>query len=315
MKSTKDYFSDAGGMGLLKHYFINRVFITAIVQFFILGKSKTSLELLRLSVDLKKKRRFQKKYRSVLEKFDNCWVDHYSHIGRKTVWIFWWQGEEAMPSIVSQCYSSVREKMKDWEIVLLTKNNYTKYTKFPDFILNKLNKGITLTHFSDLLRLELLIRHGGLWLDATVLCTDGNLPQSILDSDLFMYRPQKPGADGRAITLSSWMIWAKSKNKILMATQTMLYNYWQSKESLDDYFLLHHFLSIVLDYYSEESEKIPPFCNSTPHILLLHLFDKYDVQYWKDLQVMCCFHKLSYKLDGEKRKIKGTYFDKLFNNI
>ena len=30
---------------------------------------------------------------------------------------------------------------------------------------------ITKTHLSDLLRLELLIRYGGTWIDATVFCT------------------------------------------------------------------------------------------------------------------------------------------------
>ena len=309
------YFKSAGGVELLKRYWRNGVLGIAVAEFILLGKSKTALEILRLLVDLKMKERFEKEYCNVLKDFDAKWKDNNIHYERKTVWLFWWQGEEAMPPLVKKCYASVKQNLKDWEIVLLTEQNYLQYVMFPDFINEKFKRGkITLTHFSDLLRLELLIRYGGLWLDATVLCTSGQIPESILASELFFFRPQKPGADGRAITMSSWLMWAKSNNRILMATLAMLYAYWQKKNRLEEYFLLHHFMSIVLDHYSEEMEKIPPYCNSVPHILQLHLFDKYDELFWKDLKQMTCFHKLSYKLKIENRIINGTYYGSLLND-
>ena len=136
---------------------------------------------------------------------------------------------------------------------------------------------------------------------------------SILSSDLFVYRTQKPGADGKAITMSSWLMWAKTNHRILMATQAMLYAYWKKNNKLNEYFLLHHFMTITMDFYKEDASKIPPFCNSIPHILLLHLFDQYDEQYWNDLKQKTCFHKLSYKLEENKCKEKGTYYDKIIN--
>ena len=38
---------------------------------------------------------------------------------------------------------------------------------------------------SDLLRLELLTKYGGTWVDATVYFSDDNLPNFFFDSDLF----------------------------------------------------------------------------------------------------------------------------------
>lgn len=314
MPTIKEYYRKQGGTELLMQYWRNGVLGTATIQFLLLGKSRTALELLRQAVTLKTKERLEKKYRKVLQQFDAQWQKSLPHQNRRTVWVFWWQGEAAMPKLVKKCFDSVNENMKDWEIVLLTEQNYLEYTTFPDYILEKLKSGmITLPHFSDLLRLELLIRYGGLWLDATVLCISGEIPKSILKSDFFLFRPQKPGADGKAITMSSWLMWAKTNNRILMATQAMLYAYWQKNETLCDYFLLHHFMSIAMDYYEEESKKIPPFCNSVPHILLLHLFDRYDEQYWNDLKQMTCFHKLSYKLDDEKCSMADTYYDVIIN--
>lgn len=313
MSNAKNYFKKQGGIKLIKRYWRNGVLGTAISQFILLGKSRTALEILRLVTTLKTKQHLAKKYRKVLKDFNEKWQETLPHCKRKTVWLFWWQGEEAMPPLVEKCYESVKQNLKDWEIVLITEKNCNQYAVFPTYILEKLHEGISLTHFSDLLRLELLIKHGGLWLDATVLCTSGDIPKSILNSDLFVYRAQKPGADGRATTMSSWMMWAKTNNRILMATQAMLYAYWERNNDLSEYFLLHHFMTIAMEYFSDESQIIPPFCNSTPHILLLHLFESYDEQYWNDLKQMTCFHKLSYKLDEEKCKEKGTYYDVIIN--
>ena len=58
--------------------------------------------------------------------------------------------------------------MRDREIVLITQDNLFNYVQFPDYILKKWEAGvITNTHFSDLLRLELLIKYGGTWSDET----------------------------------------------------------------------------------------------------------------------------------------------------
>lgn len=307
MSEAKNYYKRSGGFSLLKQYWRAGVFFPAVFQFILLGRSKKSLELLRLTVTLKTQKRLERKYHKVLDSFS--YLESLEHKKSNRLWIFWWQGMEQAPALVQCCYKSVKENLKDWEIVLITQDNYRQYVDFPELILDKLEKGqITLTHFSDLLRLELLIRYGGLWLDATVLCTSNNIPPSVLNSDLFVYQAQKPGADGRAIIMSSWCMYAKTNNIVLMATRDLLYNYWQKNTKMVDYFLLHQFFSIVCAHFPEEAIKIPPFTNSTPHILLLHLFDRFDEQYWSDLKQMTCFHKLSYKFDNNKTKQEGTYY-------
>ncbi len=310
MAEFKKYLERAGGFSLIKLYLRTGVLPLSIIQLILLGRTKKALELLRLIVSLKIQKRLIKKYNKELQsfKYDNTLSCTLSN----KLWIFWWQGIDSAPDLVKVCYKSVIDNLKDWDIILITENNYKDYVSFPDFILEKLNNGqITLTHFSDLLRLELLIKYGGLWLDATVLCTSSNIPKSILESDLFVYQAQKPGADGRAVVMSSWCMYAKTNNKILMATRNLLYKYWEKNTKMDDYFLLHQFFSIVCNYYPDEAMKIPPFCNSTPHILLLHLFDEYDKNYWSDLKNMTCFHKLSYKLDLNNKKSNSTYYDEI----
>lgn len=334
MSKIRGYFEKAGGVKLIKQWAKSGVLLDAVGLFLILGHSKTALEQLRNAVSLKIQNKLRKKFRNEIEKLHKeydikshreCDAALYNNVledGKpdndninKTVWIFWWQGIEQAPDLVNVCYKSIEEELKGWNIVLITKDNYKQYTEIPEFIIEKLDKGvITLTHFSDILRLNLLLRHGGLWLDATVLCTDGNIPDIILQSDLFVYQTQKPGADGHATLMSSWCMWSKPNNFILKATQGLLYAYWKRYNCMMDYFLLHQFMTIVMKEFPEEAKHIPPFTNENPHLLLLHFFDKYDERLWQDWKKQSCFHKLSYKLDKKDMEKMGTFFDVIIQN-
>ena len=50
------------------------------------------------------------------------------------------------------------ENLKNFNLVIITEENMLNYTSFPDYILDKYKRNIIdPTHFSDLIRLELLI--------------------------------------------------------------------------------------------------------------------------------------------------------------
>lgn len=309
-------FKQQGGINLIKGYIKSHVFLTAIIQFIILGQDKTGLEILRLSVSLKIKRKLKKQYRKSLLEFDKQYRNVCSQkLVPKKIWICWLQGIDNAPHIVKKCFQSVCDNLSDNEIILIDCNNMKNYIQFPDYIMKKWKNGkISNAHFSDLLRLELLSKYGGIWLDATVLCTDKKIPDFIWNSDLFLYQFLKPGKDGHSHICSSWLICAKQNNKILMAVKYLCYEYWKKQNFLNDYFLMHDMISIVAEFYPEEWKKIIPFDNSTPHILLLQLFEQYDEDTWNIIKKQTMFHKLTYKLDEEKIKISGTYYKKIFNN-
>ncbi len=87
-----------------------------------------------------------------------------------TVWCCWWQGEEGMPEIIKVCTESIKRATPDGvNFVLLTKDNFSQYLSLPQYILDKLNNGVmSITAFSDILRVNLLSKYGGFWIDATV---------------------------------------------------------------------------------------------------------------------------------------------------
>ena len=313
MSSFIDTFRQQGGLKLLKSYWDNGVLGYAICQLLLTGKSRKSLELLRLGVQLKVYKKIKKKYLPVLEAFDQNYSDESVKKERK-VWIYWSTGmEETAPEIVKRCYRSVCENIKDREIVLLSKYNYHEYVTLPNYIIEKYEKGIIAhVHFADLLRTELLAEYGGTWIDSTVFLMNCSIPSYILDSDLFMFQKLKPGLDGNVIRVSSWFITASAKNKIILAQRHLLREYWKNNNKVIDYFFFHHFMSLIADYYLEEWKRIIQIPNSAPHILLLMLFDNYDEDKWKALGQFCPIQKLSYKFEEKKIAKDRTYYSKLF---
>lgn len=97
-----------------------------------------------------------------------------------------------------------------------------------------------------------------------------------------------------------------------MAVRHLCYEYWKTNTKMVDYFLLHDFLTIVLEHYPEEWNKVVPCDNASPHILLLRLFEEYDVKLYEAVKMQSPFHKLSYKFSDEQIQLKGTFYEKLF---
>ncbi len=317
MGRIQKLYKKQGGRELLAQWARAGVLSYAIGQILLTGFSDKSLEMLRNGVYLKIKNKLRKKYSKVLDDFDMRYEAGTSQGSPSTkVWVCWLQGMENAPSLVQKCYVSLKEHLNDREIILLSCKNRKKYVTLPDCIEDKYQKGeITHTHFSDILRIWLLAKYGGTWIDATVFCSGGEIPRYMTDSDFFIFQNLKPGADGHVLNLSSWFMTAKAGNKFVLAVQTLLYAYWEKSDRLIDYFLLHHFFSIVSERYNEEWKRIIQYPNSLPHVLLLNLFEPYNEEQWNELRRVCPFHKLAYKRTEEEFASKGTYYDKIFNVI
>lgn len=67
-------------------------------------------------------------------------------------------------------------------MVVIDQNNYRDYVDIPDYIIKKLDKKqMSLTHFSDILRMALLYEYGGVWMDATLFTVE-EIPDIILNN-------------------------------------------------------------------------------------------------------------------------------------
>ena len=228
-----------------------------------------------------------------------------------TIWVLWFQGIENAPEVVKKCYESLLKYCPQKRIVLLSEANLNNYISLPRHVEDKYQQGIiSRTHYSDIVRTNLLTTHGGTWIDSTVFLTAQPDP-FYFDSDLFLFQTLSPGSSGQAIPFSSWFITAQRPSRILLMTEELLYQYWKNNNRLVDYFTYHYFLKIASEYYPDEYSLIPPVSNEAPQLLLNRLETPYSESQWEFIKSQSPIHKVSYKINSP---IKKTYFRVIFNN-
>ena len=209
------------------------------------------------------------------------------------IWWCWLQGEEKAPELCKACLASLRKYLPDKEIRIVTLKNYDKYVSFPDYIIDKFQKGIiSTTHFSDLLRLELLIKYGGIWIDSSVLCT--GYDSKIFDNDFFVFTNRMK--DDKAINCSSWFIIAGAGNQILVATRDLLMEYWRTHSILGNYYMLHICFKIACEKYPNIWKSVPTFSNVPPHQMQYILNKDYSINKFNKICSVSRIHKLSQKI-------------------
>ena len=81
----------------------------------------------------------------------------------KKMRIFTYWHEETYPPLVSKCLISWKKHMPDWEIIIYNANTIPTDLDLPENW-----RDLAHSFFADILRLSLLIKHGGIWFDATL---------------------------------------------------------------------------------------------------------------------------------------------------
>jgi hypothetical protein len=249
-----------------------------------------------------------KKYGKYLKKLK--YEDVHTAQKFNDIWICWFQGMEDAPQLVKACYESVCRNMPNKNIHLITADNMFDYVDFPEWVVEKWKKGIiSNAHLSDLLRTELLIRYGGLWLDATVYLTE-SVPNYITESELFMYTHSNP--DDITISYNNWLIYSHKDNCVLKLIRSLLYEYWRKENKSKEYFFWHLFLTMIKEEHAELFANISYVTDELPETLARICFRKKDDYFFDELKKMTSVHKLSNKLDIPE-SIKGTYYEWVLN--
>lgn len=239
-------------------------------------------------------------------------AETYPHEHPKVVWWCWLQGEENAPEIVKACLSSLRRNLpQDYEIRVIDETNWHQWISLPDYVVEKRQNGcIPSALFSDLLRLELLIKYGGTWIDSTVLCTgfqEVNSGLKLLEADLFFYQYTPPGSQ-RFGGISNWFISAHSNHKVLMTMRDILMTYWRDYDCTLDYYIFHLFFGGMVKAYPEEINAMPYAYSVDALQLMKHWHERYDQEKWNKWTSKVCFHKLSSRPNDKVKQDKDNYY-------
>lgn len=146
----------------------------------------------------------------------------------KKIWFLWLQGFDDMPYLVRKCWESWKRNNKEWEIIFLDKNNVYDYLDIQPIIENR-NTFIYRVSQSEIIRINLLKKYGGVWVDATCYC------QQPLDDWIHDYTKEgffafhRPGFDRM---LSSWFMAAHKKNSLVNEYCKAVNEFWPENKNI-----------------------------------------------------------------------------------
>lgn len=283
----------------------NRTLINKILQknpFYCLTNRNLSSQAWRWKSYVK----LEKKYKYVIEDFviGNC-----DQKKSNKIWVCWLQGLEVAPPLVRACVNSLYKNLKGKEVIILTEKNLADYINLPDYIMDKWKKSrISPAHFSDIIRVEILCKWGGTWVDSTVLCTAESSCDYIFDEPFFVYKYMDlERKDKESTVASNWFIHSVSNYPILMLTRELLREYWKKNNYAVDYYIFHLFFAMATRKYVEEWDKVPMYNNNSPHTLQFEFHNKFDQRRWNQIIKMSDFHKLNHHKDYSG--CKNSFYD------
>lgn len=258
-------------------------------------------------------RKLKRKYRKILINDKPIINDEKIIEESDKIWICWFQGIENAPELVKACYNSVLKNYKDKEIIVLTEENYKKYVDMPEHIIKKWEKGyITFAHFSDILRIELLSKYGGLWLDSTIFTTKRSELVFNENIELFVFKQvDLDRKNSLSVVASNWLIYANKNNNIINLTKKLLYYYWKDYNYAINYNIFHIFFKLATEVYKDEWKNVPTFNNISPHILQFELNDDFQEIRFNEIKNMSDFHKLNWRIKSEN---KNSFYNYIVNN-
>ena len=251
-------------------------------------------------------RKYRVKYKNVIKNFDYSSLDTPKK--SNIIWVFWYQGIENAPLIVQKCVNSQKKYAVGYEVRVIDKNNLIEYLELPEYINKKFEDGIiTFTHYSDIVRISLLAKYGGIWMDSTVLLT------YITDNPLFVFKNiDLDRCDETQTVASSWLISSYTNQKIILLVRDLLYEYWKHKNKLDDYFLFHIFFKMATDCFTNDWNNVPTYSNINPHILYFECLNEYNAKRFQDILKISSVHKLNRRT--EKVNKLYTFYDYIIDN-
>ena len=245
-------------------------------------------------------------------------IDNYK-IKDDIIWVCWWQGIENAPEIVKKCISSIKKAAGNHKVIIITLDNYKDYIEIPQIIEDKINKGIiTLTNFSDLLRLSLLSKYGGMWLDATFYCKEDVSLDKYFKYPLWtIKRPDYGHTSVACGNFAGYSWYCSSKNRwMFKVMRDFFVHYWETNNFMVDYLMIDYMVVLAQKnnkQIAEEFNKIPsnnPNCDE----LCKKLNEKYSNDEWNIICNNTDLFKLTWKQNFNSSKDNDlTFYGKIIS--
>lgn len=192
-----------------------------------------------------------------------------------SIWIYW-DNPNDIPDIVKSCISSIKKNSNSMTVIMVNEQNFSHYVQIDYKIQKKYRAGIiTKTHFSDIVRISLLEKYGGLYMDATILQTK-TIPSYVTKTDFFTFKLkiEKPW---EVVSNGEWCVFfisCKKHNLLMKATLSMMNSYWEKYDLMIDYLWIDYMWKVASEVIPSVKKMLLDVPSTNSYVLSLKDFEK-----------------------------------------
>lgn len=219
----------------------------------------------------------------------------------KKVWMFWWVGQENMPDIVKLCVKRIQCEFKEFEIIVLDSSNLKQYISMPEYVFEAVkDKRLTLTHLSDITRMSILAKYGGIWMDATIFPLPGFAQwcEKHLENNIITGKRKK--SNNMFVSDYKWTTYfcgGKKQYVLFPFVRDMLLKCVEEKQPFIDYYYMDYSIALAYRVFDEVKRDVDymEYNNQNAEKMLQIINKKYDKEIFNKLCENTYFFKLSWK--------------------
>ncbi|CAK9062367.1 unnamed protein product [Durusdinium trenchii] len=158
----------------------------------------------------------------------------------RIAWSFWDKGAEKLPDFRRLCVETWAAQNPDWEIEILDQRNVLDFLEPSD--LPRLWDEMYVPWQADAVRLALLAKYGGLWIDASTICFQpfdawiyGAIQSEERPEEIAAFYFSAWGCEMHKSKefVENWVMAARREHPLMLAWQALFNGYWNSKSRAD----------------------------------------------------------------------------------
>lgn len=272
--------------------------------------------------------KFLSLFRFVVKNFKKCKTDLIFNMANKKgyksfteipIFTYWDSGFSNISWPLKNIVASQSKLNHDnFKVINLSHETIGQYIDIPQYI-----EKIRFTYpanYSDYIRLALLEKYGGVWLDASIYINKSDAISKIdITNDDYLYAYYFSGSYRN---ISNFFMYVKSPNNYIIGMMKSLFSeYYKSHDFPIDYFVFHKIFRYLTFLDKDFHDN---WLASTQHlvglehgkeskILFKNVFDEFDEKIWNSIDMI----KINRKDKRIKSKtyITGSYVDKILGDI
>lgn len=215
---------------------------------------------------------FWESFADVIKKYENEPIypkDSFEEDDKPTIWIYW-NDISHIPPMVKSCMTLIRKNSNGCRVVVVSEDKVSDYLDLDSIVWEKYKEGkISRTHFSDIVRIALLAKYGGVWMDCTLLLTQP-LPSIVTEADFYTNKLDiKDDVNVCAGRWSTFFIACHKNNLMMKAALDVFVEYWKRYDDIADYVWMDYIFNMLYNHIQSVKEMIDNVPMNNPNIWIL----------------------------------------------